>query len=385
MNIAVDHQANRQASVRHPPQRAQRIFGMREAVLTEWERRVRASVRGADQLLTPILINTLPAFFDNLAEALTPCHPRESAASNSNVPAVHGNERARMTNYGPEQIIQEYQIFRDCFSSIAHATGITLRRKDWRIINESIDIGLRESIREFTVIHESFRRRIAAGLSHDMRNPLAAISNCAQLLLKQAEPERVPLLAQKIAEYSKRLDSMIVELLDSLSYHRGQQLPLALTRFDLLQLVQAVASQVNLQQPDKCHVSGHAVTGWWCENSLRRAIENLLSNALKYGDDEPVSLHVEETHGRMIVTVHNGGHAIAPEQTERIFDYLRRENHDPSPGWGIGLPFVQNVAESHGGSVAVNSCAATGTSFILDLPVDCRPFVRPADVPKSDS
>ncbi|PLY45789.1 hypothetical protein CSZ94_04125 [Janthinobacterium sp. ROICE36] len=185
-------------------------------------RAIHCSVRGADQWLTPILTNTLPAFFDNLAEALTPGHPRENAASNSNVPAVHGNERARMTNYGPEQVIQEYQILRDCFAAVAQESGITLRGKDRQVLNASIDMGIPESIREFTSMHQGFRRRIAAGLSHDMRNPLAVISTSAQLLLRPADPERVVLLAHKIAEHSKRLDSMIEELRDSLSYHRGQ-------------------------------------------------------------------------------------------------------------------------------------------------------------------
>nr|WP_285817066.1 HAMP domain-containing sensor histidine kinase [Janthinobacterium kumbetense] len=232
-------------------------------------------------------------------------------------------------------------------------------------------------------MHESFRRRVAAGLSHDMRNPLAVISTSAQLLFRPADPERVVLLAHKIVEHSKRLDSMIEELLDGLSYHQGQQLPLVLSQFDVLPLVHAVAGQVNLQRPDKCRVSGQAVTGWWCENSLRRALENLLGNALKYGDDTPISVHVEAVHERLIVTVHNGGQAIAPEQAARIFDYLRRENDNPAPGWGIGLPFVQSVAESHGGSIAVDSASETGTSFIFDVPVDCRPFVPSADVPKS--
>ena len=382
MSIATDHQADRHTGARQPLQRAQRLCAMRDAVLSAWEQRVRASVRGADQLLTPILINTLPAFFDNLAEALTPGHPRENAASNSNVPAVHGNERARMTNYGPEQVIQEYQIFRDCFAAVAHASHITLHGKDWRIINASIDMGIRESIREFTAMHEGFRRRIAAGLSHDMRNPLAVISTSAQLLLRQTDQDKVAALAQKIADHGKRLDSMIEELLDTLSYHRGQQLPLALSQFDILPLAHAVASQVNLQHPGKCIVSGQSVTGWWCENSLRRALENLLGNAIKYGDDEPISVFVEATHERMIVNVHNGGRPISPEQSARIFEYLRRENLGPAPGWGIGLPYVQNVAESHGGSIAVDSSPETGTSFIFDLPVDCRPFVQP-DVPKS--
>ncbi|WP_300751729.1 HAMP domain-containing sensor histidine kinase [Janthinobacterium sp.] len=353
MNIAASHHHTTR------PLRAQRLFAMREAVLTDWEHRVRASVQGADQLLTPILINTLPAFYDNLAEALTPGHPRQDATSNTNVPAVHGNERARMTSYGPEQVIQEYQIFRDCFADAAREAGIALRRNDWRIINASIDMGIRESIREFTAMHEGFQRRIAAGLSHDMRNPLSVMTTAAQLL--QRYPERVNIgeLAQKILDHGHRLDTMIVELLDSLSYQQGPCLPLALSQFDIVPLVQAVCAQINglvtLPQGARCKVSGLSVTGWWCENSLRRALENLLNNAVKYGDGDPITVHVEATHERMIISVHNTGSPIAPDQTARIFEYLRREHHGATPGWGIGLPYVQNVAESHGGSVAVVS------------------------------
>lgn len=357
--------------------RAQAIARMREAVLAEWECRVRASVRGADQLLTPILVNTLPAFFDHLAGALAQGDPGETATSNSNMPTVHGNERARMTGYGPEQVIQEYQIFRDCFAGVARQAGVLLRRRDWHIINHSIDTGIRDSIREFTAMHDSFQRRIAAGLSHDMRNPLSIISTSAQLLERHPDGARVADLAHKIGEYSKRLDTMIEELLDTLSYHRGQQLPLALSQFDILPLAQLVCEQINLQQPGKCQVTGPPVSGWWCENYLRRALENLLSNAVKYGDDGQITLQIETGHERMRASVHNSGSAIAPEQVTRIFDYLRRENQSAAPGWGIGLPFVQSVAESHGGSVTVDSAPDTGTTFTIDLPVDCRPYVKP--------
>jgi len=66
---------------------------------------------------------------------------------------------------------------------------------------------------------------------------------------------------------------MIEELLDSLSYHRGQQLPLALSQFDVLPLVHAVAGQVNLQRPGKCQVSGLRPSRLVVRDSLRRALE----------------------------------------------------------------------------------------------------------------
>ena len=93
-------------------------------------------------------------------------------------------------------------------------------------------------------------------------------------------------------------------------------------------------------------------------------------------DERVINVLLEHEHDRVRVSVHNSRSCIAEEQMRRIFDSLRRDNHAPAPGWGIGLPYVQNVVESHGGSVAVDSAPATGTSFILELPVDCHPCIN---------
>jgi hypothetical protein len=83
---------------------SKQVLGIRDAVFAEWERQVRLLIKGAQHVLHPTLLNTLPIFYDNLAEALTPNHPRSNATSNNDVAAAHGNERARMTSYEPEQI-----------------------------------------------------------------------------------------------------------------------------------------------------------------------------------------------------------------------------------------------------------------------------------------
>jgi signal transduction histidine kinase len=75
--------------------------------------------------------------------------------------------------------------------------------------------------------------------------------------------------------------------------------------------------------------------------------------------------------------VHNEGEPIPLEQIECIFQVFRRAvaaREGSKEGWGIGLPYVRNVAESHGGSVAVDSAAGRGTTFLIDVPTDARPF-----------
>jgi signal transduction histidine kinase len=79
----------------------------------------------------------------------------------------------------------------------------------------------------------------------------------------------------------------------------------------------------------------------------------------------------------MILTVHNEGEPIPPEQTAYIFEVFRRAasaKDGKKEGWGIGLPYVRSVAESHGGSVAVDSSVDRGTTFTIDIPIDSRPY-----------
>lgn len=362
---------------------SQQVLAMRDTVFAEWERETRRHIAAASGILRPILLNTLPAFFDNLAEALTPDYPRPLATSNSNIASAHGSERARMTGYGPGQIIHEYQLFREVFASVAEKEQITLTSAEWLVINRSIDTAVRESVTEFTDLHEAFRHRVAASLSHDMRTPLSVIVNGAHLLIHAQDAARTPTIAQKILDNGKRLSEMVGELLDALSFQGGQRLPLVLTQFDILELATAVCEQFNdstspsFQHGARCELTGVPVVGYWCRNSLQRALENLINNALKYGDGGSIRIQVAAAHGRMMLTVHNAGNPIPPEQRGRIFEYLRREGGAEQEGWGIGLPFVQSVAESHGGSTAVDSSPDTGTTFLIDIPVDCRPFVEP--------
>lgn len=364
---------------------SQRVLAMRDDVLSEWERQVRNLVQGARRILHPILINTMPVFYENIAEALSPSHPRSHATSNNDIASAHGNERARLTGYEPEHIVHEYQLFRDAFSHVADAEGVALTRAQWKTVNDSIDLAVRASIKEFTSMHDTFRTRMAASLSHDMRNPLSVIVSAAHLLELGRHDTSSPTMVRKIVENGKRLSSMIDDMLDALSIRRGERLPLALIEFDMFDLAREVSSNLDPAQGAACSVGGSSVVGHWCQDSMRRALENLILNGFKYGDGQGVHVQVEQAHGRVTVSVRNEGNPIAMEQRGQIFQYLWRDvGAQGKKGWGIGLPFVQDVAESHGGSVGVDSSPETGTTFLIDVPVDCRPFIASAPEPSCE-
>lgn len=352
------------------------FLALREQIMRRWERETRARVQGADVLLSAVLTDTLPAFLGNIAEALSSTHPRDIATSNNNAAAVHGGERARLTNFGPDQLIHEYQILRE---SIAAETDgrVALKEEDWCIIDTSVNAAVRDAVQEFSQQQKELRRRMAATISHDMRTPLAVITSGASIIEAAENAEQSKLAARKILSSAHRLGQMIEELLDALTVHGGQSLLLAMSQFNIADLVQEVSQEYSGTIVAPIEAESEQIVGQWCRSSLRRAIENLVNNAIKYGDKGPVRVRSQRAHGRLMLTVHNTGNSIAPEQFECIFEYgTQGASTSKVEGWGIGLPFVKQVAEAHGGSIAVDSSPSTGTTFILNIPIDSRPFAN---------
>lgn len=127
----------------------------------------------------------------------------------------------------------------------------------------------------------------------------------------------------------------------------------------------------------RIHITGQPVTGWWDRSAIKRTVENMIGNAIKYGAPEsPITIKIDEVHQRLMLSVHNEGKPIPPGEQEDIFKMYQRASaaKGSGQGWGIGLPYARAVAESHGGSIGLDSTLERGTTFIIDIPVDCRPF-----------
>jgi signal transduction histidine kinase len=210
-----------------------------------------------------------------------------------------------------------------------------------------------------------------------MRTPLAVIANGASYIGMAPDLAASRRAAARIGANAHRLSGMVGELLDVLTEQSPPDLSLNLSNFDIQEVVEAVVDEFNEGGLGSIEAVGEPVTGHWCKTSMRRSLDNLASNAYKYGDGGLIQIRASETHGRLALTVHNNGAPIPEERHERIFDYLYRGEHSAGQdGWGIGLQFVKSVAEAHGGSVSVDSSRQAGTTFLMDIPLDCRPFVR---------
>jgi signal transduction histidine kinase len=175
---------------------------------------------------------------------------------------------------------------------------------------------------------------------------------------------------------------MVDELLHTMAFHGGQQLQLQLSPVAIRGVVDEVLADAGAAYGQRFQAvdgdAGGAIEGWWDRAALKRVLENLVSNAVKYGSaGTPVTVKTDAAYGRLILSVHNQGPPIPPDEQECIFQMYRRAEsakRNDKQGWGIGLPYVRAVAESHGGSIGVDSSAERGTTFVVDIPLDGRAF-----------
>ncbi len=362
------------------------LLSSNSMILLEWEKRVRKNIKSASNLSQPVLIDTLPAFLTNLRQALDINHPRNTATEGNNIAQEHGADRARVTHYGPDQIIQEYNILRQVIEEEV-LDKIISTKIEMSIIQKSFDQAIQEAMTAYFLVHRNVRDQFIATLTHDLRNPLGASSMSAELIKKKLrEPLNETLaleiedLATNIVKSSRRADRMIQNLLDSNMLQVGEKLSIHLQKFEMKKIIENIVSELNDSQRLNLKLQIANVEGWWDEDLVFRALENLVSNAYKYRHENgTVTIKVEEILGRAIVTIHNDGPPIPAEDRDLLFQAFRRSEAaltSGKRGWGLGLTQARSVAESHGGSIAVDSSIDCGTTFTFDIPVDARPLQK---------
>ena len=354
-----------------------RLLANKEHILSLWEERLRKSVAAAGREPSLILVNTLPAVLDQLAEALSPEHPRRTATEGSTVGQEHGGERVRLTHFRLEDLITEYKILRQVLAEVLDENS-ALSADERTTLNTSLDQMIMEACTGYALVQSSFRDQFFATVAHDLRSPLGAAQASAALIARDPHAEGVTSWATRIIDNISRADRMVSDLLDAMRVQTGARLTLDIKPCDLVEVVR--------QSIDRCHteaerivlVATRPVWGHVAPDALGRAVENLTGNALKYGEPaRPITVTVSETHGRGIVAVHNHGPVIPPEKRETLFRAFQRlsdAHTSDKSGWGLGLAQVRAVAEAHGGSIGVDSVADRGTTFTIDIPLDARRY-----------
>lgn len=352
-------------------------MAQREAVVNAWMDTVRKAIPKAVPLHLAILGNTLPAIVDTVAMLLTESERDHAVSDLASLATEHGGERARLTPYDITTLIHELQLFKQVVFARMEQAGTPLDLEQRSLVANCIDNMMRDSANAFAAVQAALREQFVASITHDLRTPLSNARMAAELIERMSDNPDVRQLAQTILRSAGRIDAMTCELLDRIVFGGSGRLALRITEFDLVELAREVAGGIEASPRVELDLPQEPLCGHWCRDTLRRAMENLVGNAIKYGrPGEPVQLAVCSKFDRVKVAVHNDGDPIAPEDCESIFQLYRRAARGKYgvQGWGVGLPFARKAAEAHGGSIVVASNSQEGTTFVIDIPRDARPY-----------
>jgi signal transduction histidine kinase len=211
-------------------------------------------------------------------------------------------------------------------------------------------------------------------VSHDLRNPLTAVTVAAESLLRSNLPEPITRRVVRIRTAAERALRLVRDLLDFTQARLGSGIPLHVTPSDLHRLVADIVEEARAGFPDRevqRSTEGDAC-GEWDPDRIAQVLQNLLGNALTYSPPgTAVAVRTRGEADTVVVEVHNDGPPIPQEHVPRLFEPFQRR--DPSQGRaarnvGLGLFIVDEVVRAHRGSIEVRSSAQEGTTFSVRLP-----------------
>jgi signal transduction histidine kinase len=217
------------------------------------------------------------------------------------------------------------------------------------------------------------QRRFVADASHELRTPLTAIRTNVEFLSRVpgARPQdRSEALHDVLAEL-RRMEALVGDLLALARLEAASRSVKRAFRLD--HLLVEVHREALRAAPPGLEVALGPVPEVWVSgdrDDLRRAVWNLVDNALKYTRTGRVDLRLHATDGVAELTVHDTGIGIAEAHVGHVFDrFWRAPGVRGTAGSGLGLAITRWVAQAHDGAVAVSSAAGKGSTFVLTLPV----------------
>ena len=358
-----------------------------EPILAEWERFARSLPMGADmdvdalrdharQMLV-VIARDLEAPQSNRQQQEKALGKSDAGKRGSTTAAQeHGAGRAE-SGFTLGHMVAEFRALRASVIRLWTTQDYSVATTDLEDLirfNEAIDQSIAESITRYTKDIGHSKERFLAILGHDLRTPLSSIITSTRFMIDSgelAEPHRT--LVTRIASSSRRMNQMVLDLLDFTRTRFGDSIPIVRGEADVRKIVHEAVAEIATTYPDnpvQIEVGGN-LHGSWDANRLSQALTNLLGNAVQHGrDGSPVKVTARGTENEVVIAVHNDGQPIPKAAIGQLFQAMKRQpaGAEGKNHLGLGLFIVDKIVSAHGGKIDVQSTRDRGTTFTMHLP-----------------
>ena len=214
---------------------------------------------------------------------------------------------------------------------------------------------------------------------HEVRNPLTPLLMQTSSLLLLTENPQAPVA--KIAKGVRSLNLIVEQLLRrtsvllDISRMSSGIYRLEPARVDASEIVRSVVTRMTLEAQAAGSILEaqiqDGIEGMWDALAFEQIADNLVSNAIKYGEGRPVRIELAAADGTVTLKVSDQGMGISPENLERVFDRFERAvRRVQASGFGIGLWLVGRLTQEMGGSIGIQSAVGEGTAISVALPAN---------------
>jgi two-component system osmolarity sensor histidine kinase EnvZ len=212
------------------------------------------------------------------------------------------------------------------------------------------------------------RTTLLAGISHDLRTPLARMRLELELLRETGSNELIEGLHHDISEMEKLISQALL-LARGLGHEREIETDVNALLGELAEDFRRAGNEVDFQPTQSC-IHALKVEG------LKRVLGNLVDNAVRYGGGTRVTLECEKSGSGIDIRVIDNGPGIPPEQREAIFQPFHRlegSRNKATGGSGLGLAIVRQLCQANAWRIEVSSSSRGGSVFELHLPATDKP------------
>jgi PAS domain S-box-containing protein len=256
-------------------------------------------------------------------------------------------------------------------------------RKESGVNSQNDQVILIEDVTDLQMLEEELMHserlasigRLAAGVAHEIGNPVTGIACLAQNLHYETETEEIKITADDIITQTERISSIVTSLVNF--SHGGAHAPtIENSIFSVKQCVDEAIKLLSLDNDatavrfNNCCDDSEVLGDY---QGLLQVFVNLLSNARDASDtDDYISIDCHKEDDQVIIKVCDAGHGISSAQQEQIFEPFFTTK-EPGKGTGLGLALVFSIIENHQGQISVRSPInldyGSGTEFSIHLPV----------------
>lgn len=283
-----------------------------------------------------------------------------------------------------ESVKSEEKIFIDGKLKTFHNISFPLKDSDGRIYaigGMLTDISDKQAAEDNLKKALDVRDEFISVASHELKTPLSSLKLQAQMLKRSIvkgetdalDPETLTEVCDQTDRHVGRLVRLVDDMLDITRIRSGK---LAITQ-EMVNLKELVLECLDRLKPqlDENNISLNLylqdnVIGYWDRTRIAQVIDNLLTNAMKYGEHRPIDISLaQDEKGLAHLSITDHGIGISMDSHERIFNRFERAiSHNEVSGLGLGLFITKELVRAHHGTIAVESAIGKGSTFRVDLP-----------------